>query len=724
MPWGRAKDKPAKDEHGINFVNGPIQPVASQSQLINPPALPPQPRPVEPHFIATPKGLSVVFDTRRPVAYRGPGPVHSCHNSFLERVNHLSSTRPRHLHPSEPQSSIDSGLQDGLPSQQGDSTDGFVRPLSDNVASIDPSLLGRPCQPPAVGKFVYQSLLHSDSIRLMRIEPGTREEITICLETARLGQISHSYDALSYVWGEITQKVQVRTLDGAIKVRYNLCDALYRLRLPDKPRYVWVDAVCINQDDVHERGQQVRLMRGIFKSATSVMIWLGNDEREEAPVAFSIARRIACGGECNGRHAAIGSADGTSEMHCATTVQIPADSPLWQPVANLFKTPWFSRVWCIQEVALASSATVLWGRSEISWKWLGLAAARMHVNRMPICSKHDVRGLFNAYFMYRISQGDVTVKPHLLPFLHLLAMTRQFGATDPRDRIYGLLGLATTDSELDNGLLYVQPDYSLSLEDVYRQLAYRVIGTDKSLRLLSCVQHGPEICESWPSWIPRWEKVYSSSLTPFNVDDTTSPSTIPTEHRLVGKDILQVNGVHVSTIQEVLLPFPRNDKKFLPSLDEDQREKLNKFLEQSGGLMQFSLTLTAGLSWHGDFVTDHDGHLKDFANFIKDNEPEIYPHFKDVPWGSGSRISKAAYNACAGRRLFFDAEGQLGLAPEAAEPGDWVCLLSGGDVPFVVRPKGDFFLLVGECYLYKYMEGRAAMHLLEFESQRRAFEFC
>ncbi|KAK0732921.1 hypothetical protein B0T26DRAFT_758192, partial [Lasiosphaeria miniovina] len=197
----------------------------------------------------------------------------------------------------------------------------------------------------------------------------------------------------------------------------------------------------------------------------------------------------------------------------------PLDSPLWNTVACLFNNAWFYRVWCIQEIALASSALVIWGDCEIVWRWVGIAAGSIQANYYQVILKHfGMSGVSNAYLMYRISQAELDMRPLMLSFSHLVAMTRHFQATDPRDRIFGLLGLPATDSDPDNGQLFVEPDYSLPPQTVYRDYAHKALRSDTSLTLLSSVQHGFSLTSSCGTWIPQLDRDYTRSLASFKRD--------------------------------------------------------------------------------------------------------------------------------------------------------------------------------------------------------------
>src|SRR5204863_3555897 len=117
----------------------------------------------------------------------------------------------------------------------------------------------------------------------------------------------------------------------------------------------------------------------------------------------------------------------------------------WHSLADLFSRPWFWRLWVIQEVVLAPSAIVKWGRAEIAWQWIGLAAAILRTNYHKICDAMELGGVYNAYLLFRLSPMS-NLPPLQVSFVQLLRLTRQFEVSDTRDRVYGLLGIKTVDN--------------------------------------------------------------------------------------------------------------------------------------------------------------------------------------------------------------------------------------------------------------------------------------
>ncbi|XHG04947.1 hypothetical protein AWENTII_008201 [Aspergillus wentii] len=123
---------------------------------------------------------------------------------------------------------------------------------------------------------VYTDLSGFDSIRLLELEPSESPQDPIRCHMVQddLSQ-KPDYDAISYAWGNTTRKITISVNDCRLGVTMNLWSALFRLRRKEERRRLWVDAICINQENIQERNQQVRIMRDIYQSAKHVIIWLG-----------------------------------------------------------------------------------------------------------------------------------------------------------------------------------------------------------------------------------------------------------------------------------------------------------------------------------------------------------------------------------------------------------------------------------------------------------------
>jgi len=601
--------------------------------------------------------------------------------------------------------------------------------------------------------YKYGPLEENNSIRILCLEAGTgSDELSLHLQHTILSNPSLDFEALSYSWGASGGKFcRIQNPEGVIHVSTTLEQALRRVRRADGPRYIWVDSICINQEDETEKGHQVKLMCEIYQRATSVLVWLGSAQLHQSIGAFSILAAVASHGGAAGQP--VGKAHFKSNGVSSASIPNlpgeygppPLDSELWRFVADLYERPWFRRVWCIQEIAVARTATVLWGDAEISWRWLGLATARIRVNLCPFITRYDLSGVFNAYLMYRLSQGDAKAAPTVVSFLELLAMTCQFEVSDCRDRVYGLLGLPTTDSDPCTGNLFVDPDYTLKLDEVYWNVATRVLKLNGSLKILCSVQHNGGI--SHPSWMPWWEGVRTSMLAQFTGKAKLDASAgVPADYELLEDEKkLRARGICLGTVMERFGPIPRLDmidvelnRSKAPDTDTIRYSGLQTFFHADGeelsqdntisatttpksppthslsNLLRDSesqkylcFTLTAGRNWQGLLAYGSEQHMADFAAFLHES-PETREFIPLLPSGNASRFVEAMRNVTAGRRLFsIEPEGEIGLGPDMVQPGDQICLLFGCPAPLCLRYQNGGFVLIGECYLHNYTQGQA-----------------
>ncbi|KAJ4991558.1 heterokaryon incompatibility protein [Stagonosporopsis vannaccii] len=189
-------------------------------------------------------------------------------------------------------------------------------------------------------------------IRLLHLEPAPfADDIKVRLETVSLDDVPN-YEALSYAWGTMPSPLPVLVdVCHFLTITENLDWALRCLRYRSQyNRVLWIDALCINQNDLEERKHQVQLMRDIYRSASDVVIWLGADENRE------LGRLL--------RHIIYGVAPASLDH-----IQM-----LKEDVIHLSRLPWFSRVWVVQELALSShDPRVYIGRRHIRWSKLALA---------------------------------------------------------------------------------------------------------------------------------------------------------------------------------------------------------------------------------------------------------------------------------------------------------------------------------------------------------------
>src|SRR6266566_2663695 len=171
-------------------------------------------------------------------------------------------------------------------------------------------------------------------------------------ELERVIEKEIQYEALSWYWGveEPVYAVTIQYQGKAYKkkVRRELALALKYLRLPNETRTLWIDAICINQDNHDERNHQVQMMSRIYTRAKEVCIWLGEDSDESKTAIDFIHNEI------------------TELKNIDKICSDKKYTHKWQALLMLMQRPWFSRRWVVQEIALASRAKLYCGPNSIS----------------------------------------------------------------------------------------------------------------------------------------------------------------------------------------------------------------------------------------------------------------------------------------------------------------------------------------------------------------------
>jgi hypothetical protein len=131
------------------------------------------------------------------------------------------------------------------------------------------------------------------------------------------------------------------------------------LRTANEPLKFWIDAISINQEDDNERTHQVRQMVEIYKSATQMFIWMG-EEIEHLDAATSLMRRCK---QCMDK----GGFGVEGHVGLAKS-ELRKDG--WEALAKLLERPWWSRVWVIQEAVYGKDPVVICGRHRFPWNLL------------------------------------------------------------------------------------------------------------------------------------------------------------------------------------------------------------------------------------------------------------------------------------------------------------------------------------------------------------------
>ena len=346
--------------------------------------------------------------------------------------------------------------------------------------------------------FQYQPLLSQKSIRLLSLMPGQGDdELTSDLINAEVTSGARGrthYEALSYTWGDPTEKREMRCCSLSLPITASLHNALKQLRYPDRTRTLWVDAVCINQDNIEERSSQVSLMQWIYTQADRVIVWLGQNDSLTADAIAALERFYQ-----SIKASSYKQSEFPEHGLSANSVHLDLSRLETVAIARFFQRPWFKRVWVVQEAVSATCVIVVCGTCSIDWEHLATVCM---INEFLMLSKVSAAmiraspGILAVQRMQKLRNFDR--RPTLLS---LLVSIRGLDATDPRDKLFAIQHLA---NEKDARVVV---DYKSSTTSVYTQYAVEYLKST-SLDILSAVNPSgivlPPNTNHLPSWVPDW----------------------------------------------------------------------------------------------------------------------------------------------------------------------------------------------------------------------------
>jgi hypothetical protein len=404
----------------------------------------------------------------------------------------------------------------------------------------------------AKSSYQYKTL-PAGHIRLLVLFPGPRgTKIRCSLQPVALTDFEDRfvadskskfamYEALSYCWGRSEETKKIECDGQSLEIRANLERTLRYFRYEDKIRVMWVDAMCINQEDNIEKSQQVSLMGVIYWKARRVVVWLG--EQDEGAKHFSVEEAFALIRRCSDFTERMENDEGFDKSASMPNemkgLQGDEEANSWEAVRHLLSREWFTRVWVVQELGLAREATFYCGDATIDFQDVDRFCdflnfyAPLHQARYRL----DLQMINLARRYQESTRGGHRLEfgsdPHLAEdFSDILASARGLQCTDARDSIYAFLGhpaafkkqLLDSDPYMwyprnfdENKPTIIEPDYSktTSVMDVYFRLAFTMIEQHGlGMKLLQYIQHDEmTIQDTFPSWVPRWMMTEASPFT-------------------------------------------------------------------------------------------------------------------------------------------------------------------------------------------------------------------
>ncbi|QGI79892.1 hypothetical protein CEK25_006621 [Fusarium fujikuroi] len=626
-------------------------------------------------------------------------------------------------------------------------------------------------------------------IRLASIVPGRWSEDVYCeLKVVSLDE-TPTYEALSYTWGDPLDKTPIFLNGLTFLVTKNLHWALRRLRHCDETRYIWIDALCINQSNKPEKTRQIELMKDIYSGAHEVQVYFGESgvldtiSSEEQSTWTDPPRSYWFGDDRdrpilndfgnfqtmtdnqlsrlspNARlRQAISSAYTIlillARGRCLDNFFLERTNPqVWAETLavlhQLASSPWWRRVWVVEEVILCRSATTIYGEvvAPLDSVERGGSMIPIHIER---CCRDFYQGLSGDLqsHLLAISQHTAALEglrhewemyadKEAQRLQRFLGMTRTRGAYDARDKIYSILGLTRDCSER----LSILPDYSIPVSQVYAQTAFKIICHTNSLEILLTTEKKKTDSEI-PTWCPDWSCsshgeendlwVHSRSWK-FNAGPING-----TVASLCHGRVLAVEGVHIDIVSKTTFALSQ-DAPLGPRLDEfaemvghDSEPQAHYVtggtVKQAFCRTMLNEALETEPNRYERLTEDDDIFFSLWCTRTRDGSglrlnPDDFPGLDPVAQREAISIIQARLRLISrsfwlpndNRTFFITDGGYMGFGPPDMRQGDLVTILLGSKMPFILRhaPVSEatddrtYYTVVGYSYLYGVMNGEA-----------------
>jgi hypothetical protein len=579
-----------------------------------------------------------------------------------------------------------------------------------------------------------------------------------------------------------------------IRITANLFFALQRLRsrFEHQPpiQCLWVDAVCINQADGIEKTAQLKLMGEVYRNAADVLVWLGEEEGEtDSEIAIDLLQNVY--------HSFISFAENDEEANdwanrmfqqaehqqlerrLATSgvplgemlnfsaelillqglwiertdfhaLDVRCDARAWASVARLLERSWFTRLWTYQEKSLARSTTLFVGGKSMSWNHantvMGLITNHDNImGRTKVLPKGEARKFFESAMP---SEAKVVAYGGSHQNLFDVVRTASSrGCSDPRDKIYGVLGTMNKDDAGFEHISAMMDNGDPSVQNLYTDFARFYLEDRRDLRVLQSCSCYPERMQGLPSWAPDWSKPQFGNMLPKHAYRAAAEWEPMIGYQSNTHEML-VSGIVIDRVA-VLAPLAHADLSAITAMDHSELTTLastclrhfaclylgDRNIEYPHNLTRKWIELAERIKWDEPYpsvggesnaeaywrtlIGDMDPYAlaevfsrRAPADLSISNLAEVWLDLKPLPADyqpqeADDRVRRANYffrvsariqATTIGKHFYLTEKGLMGLGTHNAEENDIVVVFLGCDSPMLLRKHEDHYTVVGETY--------------------------
>ncbi|KAI1111155.1 putative heterokaryon incompatibility protein [Nemania sp. NC0429] len=597
----------------------------------------------------------------------------------------------------------------------------------------------------------YQySALAPQEIRLLKLSKSTPWSPVRCELTAVPLDKVPGFETISYTWGARRVMKPLILNRRRIEVSERVYDIVHDRASSLMTRYIWIDSICINQDDEDEKSSQVRLMRNIFSSSYQTIVWLGYAPDANDAVGFlaHLRRRMTF--------------DDPVERASRPLTELNIENPSWSALTRLINHDYWSRSWVIQEIAVSKKIILSYGGELITWDHFS-SLIEVMFNTDP----NSVWHISKIYWRETTSEAppmdaglqiaslarirQVISANQSMSLFDVLAASINSVATDLRDNIYSVQGISTAADCRDIG-----PDYSSTIERPFLKTAEYLLKQDHPSRILHLAGIGfYRNAEIRTSWVPDWStkrlaRIYWRNSTEFPYRASGSPDKELEVTLKPNEFTLTVKGVVVDSIKAIGSPFFGASKNGVPRATRSP-DIYNDYTNSRNMIMNGPLRgpYVTGISrteafWRtllGDrsptgarpaenFLSEYYQSLNRFLDVMREFfGPDFKPLDISLSPEQQARVASVMTKdvidlgrfvnvsgpTMRERMVVITEKGYIGVAPPYSKVGDAVCIISGTQVPFLLRrpagnedvtnPSRGAWQLVGESYFHGMMDG-------------------